>query len=548
MDGNRHFCSSPRATLIEPAPAVREMTATAPGNDLSEFGAPAKIMTMSARRKPQPPAGHEWWRDLTPKAALTQLYESLDRRRRPEDVAGLVLAALAGQLSNRELGTLSQVAAVSARWFGQSSMSDDFARPVGGQAQVAATGRVFAIGGDQPGTLDPAVHDALAAVDPADPAALLEFVRRVGTSIGATPERLDFRSDRLNREARAEAGIELSKRQYNRRFRVLQRVAAKASTLEREQAKRRLTLTARAGFAATISEEQFAADPNAACFVAYYTAKRKLRREFTLSGRDNPFDQVAKLLMDRCEANRQTDWWMIAQVYPTSGVLRRLPDERRGELLGRWSAAMSEIAGMLAALWASSEYDREGMIVQRGNDSSTWNLLAGAYNAARAAWLGCLEATNSLDALDVACPGKVMMLIAADLAAWHRLTGGGLHPDTAVWARLPLPWDVLSGRATCTRDDVLAACAEAGVDPVRNGWTVPRPPGRPGRFRPTPELVHGVAVADPVWASLLRSAGVFSGKRIKDAYRDDLRLGIPEGVVTSDLPGRPAPGGQADGP
>jgi hypothetical protein len=92
-------------------------------------------------------------------------------------------------------------------------MSDDFARPVGGAQQVAATNRLFEQSRD---------------VDADDPTALLEFAASTGTSIGWAPERIDFLCDRLNREARDAAGMDLSKRQYNRRFRALRRIAANA--------------------------------------------------------------------------------------------------------------------------------------------------------------------------------------------------------------------------------------------------------------------------------------------------------------------------------
>jgi hypothetical protein len=112
--------------------------------------------------------------------------------------------------------------------------------------------------------------------------------------------------------------------------------------------------------------------------------------------------------------------------------------------------------------------------------------------------------------LDDLCPGKVLRLMAADVAAWHGASGGGLHPDTRVWAALPAPWDALARKARCTRAMVEAACRNHGVDPA--GWTGPRPPKLPVPFRPTPELVHGVAIGSPGLATLLREAGWFTGK------------------------------------
>jgi hypothetical protein len=452
--------------------------------------------------------------------ALIALHTSLDERRRPEEVARLVLRAVGDQLGLRDRRTLGRAARATSRWNGWSSMSADFARPVGGARQIDAAARLFEL--------------PRGGIDPDDPVSLLDFSTRLGESLGAVdPARLDFLRDRLNREGRAAAGIELSKRQYNRRFRVTQRLSTKVDRLAIQQSKRQLTMVSRAGFAASIDREAFLADPWAGCFVAYLTAKRKLRREFTLSGRDNPYDDVADLLFKRCTANPTTDWWMIAQAHPTPSVLARLTDAQRGELLGRWWATMRRVAALLKRVWSASDFDQATMIVRRGNDSSTWNLLCGAYNAARAAWVATLDASGSLGLLEASCPGKVMMLIAADLAAWHRSTGGGLHPDVGVWARLPLPWDVLDGTATCTRTEVEAACADGGVDPVKSGWTGPKTPTAVGVFRPTPELVHGVSIADPVWASMLRADGVFSGKVIKGGLERSL---IPGDVVTSELP------------
>ncbi|WP_103962874.1 hypothetical protein [Nonomuraea solani] len=453
------------------------------------------------------------------KEILAELHGSLERRYRPEDVADLVLQALEGRLTRHERVVLERAAKHSSRgtaWF--SSMSTDYARPVGGARQVAAATRLFG---------------KRAEVDPDDPESLLEFAASMGRSIAWSPARTDFLADRLNRQAREAAGMDLSKRQYNRRFRMLRRVSAKAGTLAVEQDKRRLLMVGVTGFAAEVPLERFTADADAACFMAYYTARRKLRREFTLSGRDNPFDEIASLLLDRC--TNRSDWWMIAQVRTSPDVLEHLSDQERGVLLGRWSSVLRQSATMLAERWRP-DTDRESMIVRRGHDSTTWNNLAVAYNAARAGWLACLSALNALELLDAACPGKVMRLMAADLAAWHRSTGGDVDPNTKVWSALPPPWQVLDGSAACTRADVESACRRAGLDPAASGWTAPAPRRATAVFRPTPELVHGVTIADPVWAALLRRAGVFSGGPVKEELAADAEHGLRSGVVASELP------------
>jgi hypothetical protein len=91
----------------------------------------------------------------------------------------------------------------------------------------------------------------------------------------------------------------------------------------------------------------------------------------------------------------------------------------------------------------------------------------------------------------------------------------GIHADTLVWQALPSPWLVLRGEASCTRADIEAACEVHGVDPQKTGWAKARPRTAVAEFRPTPELVHGVAVSNPYLAAYLRRLGVFSGKPLK---------------------------------
>jgi hypothetical protein len=473
-------------------------------------------------------------------AMLAELHASLDQRRRPEDIAELILQAdlalgSAGHgLTNQEHALLDRAAAhSSARRGYATSMSEDFARPVGGARQVAATARLFE------------VLDEAAAVDGDMPDALMAFATRAGDEVGWAPGRSDFLDDRLDREERAAAGIDVSKRQYNRRFRALRRLEAKAGTLRREQHKRRLTLIGRSGFASRITLERFRSDPAAAYFVAYYVARRNLRREFSLSGRGHAFDEIAQMLLRRCEDG--SDWPMISWVYTNAQVLARLTGTERGRLLGMWSTAMRECADHLEEVWERSDFDREDMIVYRGDDSTTWNLLAQAYNTARLSWLECLLATGALHLLDVSCPGKVMRLMAYDLVRWRRSTGSDLDPDTLVWAQLPLPWDVLNGRASCTRQQVEKACGRAGIVASQHGWTAPRPKRSVPLFELTPELVHGVEIADPVWASLLRSAGAFSGKHVKPGRDAEIRRAFESGVVTGEMPAPHEPGGGQGG-
>jgi hypothetical protein len=105
--------------------------------------------------------------------------------------------------------------------------------------------------------------------------------------------------------------------------------------------------------------------------------------------------------------------------------------------------------------------------------------------------------------------------MAADVAAWHRKNGGGIHPDTLIWRDLPKPWLVLTGHAYCNLDLIEKACARHGVATEDSGWCAPRSRTAVATYRPTPELVHGVAVENPYFAKFLRKLGAFSGKELK---------------------------------
>lgn len=265
--------------------------------------------------------------------------------------------------------------------------------------------------------------------------------------------------------------------------------------------------------ASLVEADDFFADPASAAFMAYYTARCNLRSEFTNTAQQRPFDEIADSLLAACrERPDQTNWRAIALVFPDAKVLAHLPDEEKGILLGKWFGILVSIAELLKEVWEQSDISRGTMIVRKGNDSTTWNNTAGAWNKARDSWFRLLFSLGMEDMIELMCPGKVLRLMAADVAAWHRASGNTLEVDTKVWATLPLPWEVLAGEVDCPRDLVLRTCKTHKVDPLKKGWIAPPPERQVAKFRPTPELVHGVTVAYPGLAIFLRKAGFFSGK------------------------------------
>lgn len=433
--------------------------------------------------------------------SIARLHATLPMRETPEQIAQLIKDVCPPSLNRELLGSIRHRLANSIqRRFGWSSMPTTFKAPENATKQ-----------------LDKARELALLFLDERlpegdDPIEVKHLVDQLNSLIGKASGPRSFRDDRLNREARLEHGLTLSRRRYDKLFRLAVRLEDKLARLEAEEAKHRLLLVSKAALAPELTLDQFDGHLPSAAFVAYYTSRMKLRSEFTIAGQQGPFDDLAAKLLGICEKDAGTSWFAIAHVFPRSDVLGRLTGEQKGALLGQWFNVLNETAEKLEIAYRRTDIDLDTMIVKRGNDSSTWNLFAAAWNRARDHWIALIEALELSALLDDIMPGKVMRLMAADVAAWHRSEGGGVHPDTKVWAELPKPWAVLRLEEQCNRYSIEQACAKHGVDPAKSGWTNARPRDTIASFRPTPELVHGVSVDNPYMATIFKRMGVFSGK------------------------------------
>jgi hypothetical protein len=227
------------------------------------------------------------------------------------------------------------------------------------------------------------------------------------------------------------------------------------------------------------------------------------------------------MLLMRCHGEpskkNTTNWWAIAHIYASQDVLKHLDDQQKGRLLGQWTTVLQDISNLLAEVWSYSNIDRSTMVVKRGNDSTTWNNTAGAWNKARDNWMNLIYSLGLNYILDEICFGKVLRLMAADVVAWHHATGGKLDPNTDIWNKLPLPWQVFEGKETCNKEMVLKLCESAGVDAEKSGWIAPRVHGV-ALFRPTPELVHGVTESNPFLATVLKRHKYYSGKNVNSIF------------------------------
>lgn len=437
---------------------------------------------------------------------LEQLYRTLDERKRPEDVAEMIVVLLGDGLTVNEKKNLERVAQGSLSkkigGYTSTSMLQTFASAKGAGQQIEKAIELF--------QLDTHVQSDYNRADDIE-----AFIGLASSIIHKPVGQNDFTVDRLNKVQRAANNLDLSKRNYNKKWRLLKRIEKKLQTFIRESRKISFQKAGKHGLAGMISLEDFSADPDTACFIAYYNARCNLRSVFTNQSQDRPYDEICDLLLNRCRRQPdRTNWWAIAHLYTSAEVLSRLSEGQKGLLLGKWTSLLEDIATLLDEVWQSSRINLQTMVVKRGDDSTTWNNTAAAWNKARDHWMHLVYASGMEAVLDDICFGKVLRLMAADVVAWHAAGGGKLDPNTAVWNKLPLPWEVFRGKASCTKEQVTRYCRDAGLDPEKSGWIAPRVHGVTA-FRPTPELVHGVAIANPFLATVLKQQKYFSGKGLK---------------------------------
>ncbi|MFE3110475.1 hypothetical protein ACFXKJ_21700 [Kitasatospora indigofera] len=420
-----------------------------------------------------------------PAAALDRISRSIRSRSDPAAVARLVRELLPG-LSPAEAARLD--AAGRRTW----AVAPVPAAPAGAGRRLAVAGALF-------GT----VGEAAAAGGPEQ---LARAVRLGGREIGGRAGAADFRDGRLNREARAAAGLgDLSKRQYNKRFRLLQRLEAKQQVLELAERERRAAALAETGLLSLLDAAQPTEDLATACLIAFRAAGRHSREE--TAGRLSRLagSQVAGLLLARLAASPGTDWWALAHVHPVREVVTRLTEHQRGLLAGRWSAALGGTAALLERAYGRCSIEPTAMFARPGDDADAWNRAAKAWNAARAQYLEVLEALGAQEVLGRVCPGQVAWLDVIEPTSWREWVGGRRLREIEVWAGLPLPWRVLAGAEDCPAELVERVCRRHGVDPVRTGWTTGRARWAAPAGPLTAAFVDGVAEADPVLARVLRA-------------------------------------------
>ena len=422
--------------------------------------------------------------------SVKKLYQSINERWRPEDVLHLILQVQADSLTPKEKKTLIQAAGPVKSY---SSMSNKFAQADDLARQLKIAEKIFSI--PAPKTSN-------------NPVGVKKYIQTLMKNIQV--KGTDFKTDRLTRDQRESNSVEKSHRVYNKKFRHIRRMVDKYNRWIKVANIKDLAQISKSRLATRITYKDFSSDRDTACFISYMTARLNLRSLFTFGKQDDSYDKVADLLFNRL-SKKKANWMAVALVHPRPEVLEQLKQSEKGRLLGEWYSIMTRSAFILKTQAEQDKPDLVNLVVKRGNDSSTWNEAAGAYNKARDGWMNTLYSLGAESFLDKFAPSKALRLMAADVVWGHKSFGSGdLEPDTAVWGELPKPWEILLDGASCTRDQIEKACKKHKVK--EKGWIKPRPESKSLKaFKPTPELVHGVVVSSPELASELKKHGYFSG-------------------------------------
>ena len=155
--------------------------------------------------------------------AIENLHKTLNQRNRPEDVAQMVFEVLEHDLSSKEKDILKKATKSSLKntFFGYTSMMQEFATAIGAEKQIKKTIEIFKLRNK-------------ILVDYNNVNDIKKFIDEVSPLINKVVGANNFLSDRLNKEQRKEKGLDLSKRSYNKKWRLLKRLENKLLKYTRE--------------------------------------------------------------------------------------------------------------------------------------------------------------------------------------------------------------------------------------------------------------------------------------------------------------------------
>lgn len=356
---------------------------------------------------------------------------------------------------------------------------------------------------------DEALNGFLTAENIADDHKYVEAVRTsvnealisLGGSLGVSAERTLQES--LNNAALFNNSTSgLSKNRWKKALRLLARIEETLNRAESNIADREASICGKSRLSFMIDVDSL--DNATLAAVAYLTARANRRSVFSAKDQSKAFDTIYDILVKQLDET--SNWFELAKVYPTGASFQHLNDSEKGELLGIFYAKMESYGNKLGELYAGlPNLAQENMVTTQGTDSSRWNIYSGAYNTMRSAWLNLTLFSGFGHIFETFLPGKAPRIMAADLIYSRMSSGDDLHPDTGLFYTFPKPWEVLAGKATIDIEEARK----------HDGWGAPLSDVKTEKPSHEPALVHGVEIASPALAEMMRKSGAFAGNKAR---------------------------------
>ncbi len=141
------------------------------------------------------------------------LYKSLNERRRPEDIAEIIRKLIGSDLNAHERQILERAAryALVRKSIAYTSMPEHFRVIVGAQKQVNTANTLF--------HFQPMAELDYCKTDDINP-----LLQQIEATLFKKVGHNDFVQDRLNKNERDHRQLQLSKRQYNKKWRLAKRI------------------------------------------------------------------------------------------------------------------------------------------------------------------------------------------------------------------------------------------------------------------------------------------------------------------------------------
>ena len=285
---------------------------------------------------------------------IEKLYQTLKQLKRPEDVAEMILELLNNELSPKEKGFLQKIKEPSLKRIIEkyASLHQKFGEDKGIKEEIQRAINIFELEIEE--TAD---EDEGRVID--------NFIKNVSNHIYKEFGQNNFKENRLNKEEREILDLAISKRKYNKKWRLLQRLEKKLRRYQKKFGEVEFKEVMEKGIFHSLSFEEFSTDLNIACFIAYYNARINLKNIFS-EHQIKAFDNTSNMLLTRCMPRREEiiilftakehrspidkNSWEIWGIYKRGEIFKKIADKEEKQLQFISTKKLKRIIRLLAKL------------------------------------------------------------------------------------------------------------------------------------------------------------------------------------------------------